>query len=104
MLRTHSLCAIALVTTALFHGSALAQVDTGAISGVVTDSTGAIVPGAKVTITEIDTNIPVTLVTNDSGFYSAPSLRPGPYQVEVSKPGLVTIDLTHLQSSCRIKV
>jgi hypothetical protein len=87
MLRTHSFSAIALVMTVLFDGSALAQVDTGAISGVVTDSTGAIVPGAKVAITETDTNAQVALATNDSGFYSAPSLRPGPYQVEVSKQG-----------------
>jgi hypothetical protein len=50
----------------------------GAISGVVTDSTGAIVPGAKVTITETDTNVQVVSSTNDSGFYSAPSLHPGP--------------------------
>lgn len=66
---------------------ALAQVDTGAISGVVTDSSGAVVPGARVTITETETNVRVTLATNDSGFYSAPSLHPGPYQVEVAKSG-----------------
>ena len=80
----------ALAMAALLAASALAQVDTGAISGVVTDSTGAIVPGAKVTITETDTNVQVPLSTNDAGFYSAPSLHPGPYQVEVSKPGFQT--------------
>src|SRR5579862_4892611 len=76
MLRTHSLCFLAL-----FAGSALAQVDTGTISGVITDSTGAIVPGAKVTITQTDTNARVTMDSNGAGFYSAPALHAGPYEV-----------------------
>src|ERR1700730_7755962 len=77
----------AIALAALVAGSALAQVDTGAISGVVTDSTSAIVTGAKVTITETDTNVQVVSFSNDSGFYSDSSLHPGPYQVEVSKRG-----------------
>ncbi len=78
MLRTHPFCVIAL---ALFGGAAPAQVDTGAISGVVTDSTGAIVPGAKVTITETDTTFRWFRLSTTAGFYSASSLHPGPYQV-----------------------
>ena len=50
MLRTHLSSGLAVVL-------AWAQVDTGATSGVVTDSTGAIVLGAKVTTTETDTNV-----------------------------------------------
>ncbi len=82
MLRTHSFCILAL-----FAGSAFAQVDTGAISGIVTDSTGAIIPGAKVIITQTETNAHVAMDTNDAGFYSAPALRAGTYQVEVAKQG-----------------
>ena len=78
MLRTHLSSGLAVVL-------AWAQVDTGATSGVVTDSTGAIVLGAKVTTTETDTNVQAVLSTSDAGFYSAPSLHPGPYQVEVFK-------------------
>jgi hypothetical protein len=85
MLRWHLLCIFALALGAFLTAHALAQVDTGAISGVVADSTGAIVPGVKVTVTQSDTNARVELVTNDTGFYSAASLGPSPYQVEVSK-------------------
>ncbi len=67
--------------------SALAQVDSGAVSGVVTDTSGAVVPGATVTITQTTTNITTVLTTNESGFYSAPSLRPGSYEVLVRGTG-----------------
>ena len=66
---------------------ALPQTDTGSISGVVTDSTGAVVPAALVTITQTETNVRVSLVTNGSGFFSAQALRPGHYDVEASKNG-----------------
>ena len=65
----------------------MAQVDTGAILGVITDRSGAVVPGASVRIVEESTNSFTDLRTNDSGFYSAPALRPGRYQVTVSKEG-----------------
>ena len=67
--------------------AAMAQVDTGAILGVVTDRSGAVVPGASVRIVEASTNAQTELQTNDSGFYSAPALRPGRYQVSVTKEG-----------------
>jgi hypothetical protein len=66
---------------------ALAQVDTGAVSGVVTDRSGAVVPGTKVRIVQQGTNTVTELETNDAGFYSAPALRPGNYEITVSKDG-----------------
>ena len=75
----------ALFAMALAVG--LAQVDTGTISGIVSDSSGAMVPGATVVVTQQETNVRMTLTTNDAGFYSAPSLRPGHYDVSVSKAG-----------------
>jgi len=67
--------------------SLLAQVDTGAISGVVSDASGAVVPGAKVTITGVDTGLQTALVTNAAGFYAAPALRPGLYRVSAAASG-----------------
>ena len=63
------------------------QVDTGAISGVVTDRSGAVVPRAGVRILQLDTNTAIDLQTNESGFYSAPLLRPGRYEVSIAKEG-----------------
>src|SRR5438876_9045687 len=73
---------------ALFSAlAAIAQTDTGAILGVVTDRSGAVVPSASVKIVEESTNSRTELQTNGSGFYSASALRPGRYQVTVMKEG-----------------
>src|SRR5438445_7211922 len=59
-----------------------AQDITGTIVGTVKDQSGAIVPNAKVTITNTDTGAAVrTLTTNDKGEYSAPSLQIGHYSI-----------------------
>lgn len=54
---------------------------TGTILGTVTDSSGAIIPNVKVTITNTSTNAILRLVTSSSGDYSATSLPPGTYRV-----------------------
>ncbi|MGH9658708.1 MAG: TonB-dependent receptor domain-containing protein [Bryobacteraceae bacterium] len=72
----------------------MAQVDTGAIAGVVSDATGAVVPGAKVVITDAATGITTALVTNSSGFYSAPALKSGSYRVSVAAQGFRTENRT----------
>ena len=71
----------------IFSFCAIAQVDTGTISGIITDSSGAVIAGVKVTITQTETNSASALTTNSSGFYSAPALRPGHYTVEVNNSG-----------------
>ena len=52
----------------------------GSISGIVTDSTGAVVAGAKVTATHQSTNSARSAETNSSGAYSITNLEPGPYK------------------------
>src|SRR5690348_12275167 len=59
----------------------------GTISGTVTDPQGNRILGAAVVVTNTDTNVPTTLTTNSSGFYEAPLLLPGPYQVTVEARG-----------------
>ena len=68
-------------------GLAFAQVDTGAISGVVRDRSGGVVPGAAIRIVQQGTNLQTDLRTNNSGFYSAPALQPGQYEITVVKEG-----------------
>ncbi|MBI3683546.1 MAG: TonB-dependent receptor [Acidobacteria bacterium] len=77
--------------------SLFAQVDTGAISGVVTDATGAIVPNAKVTVTGVETGVQTPLVTNSAGFYSAPALKSGKYSVTVVAQGFRTATRTGIE-------
>ncbi|MGC9197600.1 MAG: carboxypeptidase regulatory-like domain-containing protein [Acidobacteriaceae bacterium] len=73
----------------LFIGSVHAQnaVSTGAISGIVTDSSGAVVPGAQVELRNTETGITEANKTNSTGLYSYPSLSVGTYSIRVSAPG-----------------
>ena len=64
-----------------------AQKDDGAIVGLVRDASGAVVMGAKVTVTDVDRGIQVTLTTNEQGEYVASPLKIGRYSVTVEKPG-----------------
>ena len=64
-----------------------AQKDAGAIVGLVRDSSGAVVAGAKVTVTDVDRGIAVSLSTNDRGEYVASPLKIGRYTVTVEKQG-----------------
>ena len=80
-----------VVTLLLFSGAALkAQTITGSVNGTVTDSTGAIVVGAKVTATNVDTNIQTAGVTNSAGVYSIRFLQVGHYTVSIESAGFAT--------------
>jgi hypothetical protein len=70
-----------------FAVAALAQVDTGGIAGIVSDKTGAVIPGAKVTIVREETGVRTELTTNAAGFYSAPMLRVGHYRITAVTAG-----------------
>src|SRR5262249_34228802 len=71
----------------LCAGGAFAQRITATIRGTVTDTTGAVVPGATVTVKGEDTGYSRTTQTNSSGVYSFPELPTGRYAVEVSLSG-----------------
>jgi hypothetical protein len=66
------------VLAALVH----AQVDTGVISGSVSDSSGAVVPAASINVQNLGTGQSLVIQTNQSGVYVSPPLRPGEYSVE----------------------
>ena len=66
-----------IVALCLFWVSLAAQSVTGTILGTVTDSTGAVIPGASVTLTHAGTGLVRTIVSNESGEYTAPSLPTG---------------------------
>ena len=62
---------------------ALAQVNTATITGTVRDESGAVLPGAAVTVQNQDTGISRTLTSNETGRYTVPALGLGNYQVNV---------------------
>ena len=64
-----------------------AQVAAGEITGIVKDQAGAAVPGATVTVTNVATNRQRVVVSSGDGVYTAPSLPPGDYRVDVELSG-----------------
>jgi hypothetical protein len=74
----------------------IAQMETATLSGKVTDQKGAVVPGAQLSVTNIETNISVRGTTNQLGLYVMSSLKPGHYRVTVSKEAFKTINLSDL--------
>jgi hypothetical protein len=69
---------------------ALAQTITGDIGGVVTDSSGAVVPGVTVTATNVATNLTTTTTSNQQGVYSVRFLPIGTYKVTIEGKGFGT--------------
>src|SRR4249919_3314090 len=67
--------------------AAAAQVGAGALTGVVSDGTGQVVPGASVTATAVGTNQSRTVTTAADGGYSIHGLTPGEYRVRVEVNG-----------------
>src|SRR5258705_4642061 len=79
-----SLGALALLLTA---ASASAQLSTAELSGRVTDTSGAVLPGVTVTMTQTDTQATRTAITDADGTYVISNLPTGPYRLEVSLQG-----------------
>src|SRR5947209_1024654 len=73
-----------------------AQTNFGRISGTITDPSGASIAGAKVVITNADTQSVRTVTTDDRGFYVSESLPIGPYKVSVDHPGFRRAEHTGL--------
>ena len=70
---------------------AAAQVTTGTLSGIVTDQSGGAVPGATVSVRNVDTNVTRALTTDGDGRYRAQALEPGTYEVTVELQGFQKI-------------
>src|SRR6516165_11067779 len=88
-------CAATTVLAALLVVSCWASI-TGSISGVVTDPSGAVILGATVTATNVDTGIKTTVKSDAKGFYSVPALAVGKYDLEISEVGFKTYRKTGL--------
>jgi len=81
-------CLAVFALLALFSAVAFAQTETGAITGTITDQTGAVIPKATVTAVEVATGTVRSSVSDDSGFYGITNLLPGAYTVTVVATGM----------------
>ncbi|PYS16613.1 MAG: hypothetical protein DMG15_01635, partial [Acidobacteria bacterium] len=80
----------------LLAGVAQAQTITGSITGTVVDSSGAIVPGSKVTVTNEATGAERTLITTENGVFIFTNLVPTTYSVKIEQPGFRPVTRTAL--------
>src|SRR6516162_6635493 len=81
------LLGVILILIAAFCFHAEAQTATGILQGVVTDSSGAAVPEAKVTVENQRTGVPLSLLTTAEGRFVQPFLIPSEYRLTVEKAG-----------------
>src|SRR5690349_8798128 len=63
---------------------------TAQINGAVKDQTGAVLPGVEITVTQTDTGISRSAVSDEAGAYILPNLAVGPYRLEAALPGFRT--------------
>ncbi len=73
------------------------QTSNASLSGTITDATGAVIPGARVTATNTGTGVVSTVLSNNSGVYAFPSLMPGTYRVSAEHEGFQTQTYTDVQ-------
>ncbi|MFZ2024120.1 MAG: TonB-dependent receptor domain-containing protein [Terracidiphilus sp.] len=67
------------------------QANRATITGIVTDPTGAVIPGTDVTAINTGTNVPTKTVSNNDGIYVLPNLFPGQYNLTFEKSGFETV-------------
>ena len=87
---------VVVLALALFPVAAFGQSFRGTILGTVRDTTGAVVPGATITVTNVATNVSRTAVTNETGDFVIPELTVGSYSVTASVAGFKKEVLTGL--------
>jgi hypothetical protein len=97
--RQHFRASLLATTAALLVASApcaSAQAVFGQILGTVTDPTGAAIPNATITVTDVSKGTSVTITSNGAGEFTADHLIPDSYNVKVSAPGFKAFEQTHL--------
>jgi hypothetical protein len=75
---------------------AFAQTSRGTVSGLVTDSQGAVIPGAPVSLTNVETGVTRTTTSNDEGLYRFDAVDLGTYSVKITVPGFGELTKTNV--------
>src|ERR1700722_19123290 len=88
---------LVLLFGGLFCAAAFGQTDTATISGYVTDQTGAVIRGAAITLTNVETNSDANQSSNGSGLYVFTDVKPGRYRIVVQKARFRQIALTDVR-------
>src|SRR5687767_12134402 len=79
-----------VVLCLVLSGQLLAQGTGGTLTGTVEDTSKALIPGVTITATNTNTGVMSTVITNEAGAYTLPTLLPGIYQLRATLPGFQT--------------
>ena len=80
----------------LFASILSAQRQTASVSGLVTDSSNAPVPGAQIVVKNLSTGLQRTAISNDAGYYAVTAIQAGPYSITASKEGFATFGVPEI--------
>ena len=86
-IRQKLLIAVVLLPLLILSTQAFGQSTRGSLSGTVQDASQAVLPGAVVSATNVDTGIKSTATTNSAGIYNIAGLQPGTYKVTAEMSG-----------------
>jgi hypothetical protein len=95
---------VASCVLVLCASSAHAQFDSAQISGVVQDTTGAVLPGVDVTLVNVGTRIERQAVTNEAGLYTFPTVPVGEYQITAMLSGFKPITKSGVQVNAGLNI
>ncbi len=95
---------LAFLVLFLPGGRLLAQVDQGAVTGIVYDSEGRVVPGATVTLTAVDTGLALTQTTNSAGLYTFQPVKIGSYSITAAAAGFATTTQQNIKVDIQARV
>jgi len=98
MKRNHvsGLSRLALLAALVLTGALMVNAQTARLTGRITDPSGAVVPGVKIVVTNVENSSRRETVSNDEGYYTVPLLQPGNYQVTAQKEGFKPINQSGL--------
>jgi len=85
-------------------GNLLAQVDQGAVTGIVADSSHSVIPNATVTLTSVDTGLALTQTTNSDGIYTFQPVKIGNYTLSAVANGFATTTQQNVKVSIQSRV
>ena len=95
-LRRKSTILVVAISIIAFAVQTKAQTITGSISGVVTDSTGSVIPSATIMLASEKTGQTRTAATNDEGRFSFAALQPGAYSLKIERQGFQAFEQRNL--------
>jgi hypothetical protein len=102
--RQKLMLALLLLPLLILSTQAFGQSTRGSVSGTVQDSTQAVLPGAVVSATNVDTGIKSTATANNAGVYNIAGLQPGTYKVTAEMAGFQTLNKTDIRISANSQV